>query len=363
MKELNVKEIENQISYHFNKPDLLYQAFTRKSYAQEKGGESNEVLEFYGDEVLDFYVAKILADRYGYIRSEEEENFDEDKEWDEYVTINNMTESDLTRIKQEVVDNKNLARIISRWGFQKYLYLGKGDQGRNVQNEEKVKADLFEAILGAVAIDSEWNPDKLENTVGFMLNLDFYFSKGLVNKDNYVSLIQNWWQKRIGGNPEYEIKECKQYMSPVYGYNEQVYYEARISLIWNDRTYQFKGEAYNKQEARYECAKNMYEFLEENNLLRTIKDDCPSAKNLTTDNAINTLQELAQKGWISMPKYDFDDDPEYDENGNAFWWCQCDVGSHNICYRVSRSSKKEAKKCAAYSCICHIMGYKNKYNK
>ena len=138
MKKLNVEEVEKQIGYEFKNEDLLYQAFTRKSYAQENGGESNEVLEFYGDEVLDYYVTKIFANRYGYLRSEEE-GFDKNNDWDEYITIKKITEKDLTDIKKNVVDNKNLARIITEWGFQDYLYLGKGDKNKNVQNEEKVK--------------------------------------------------------------------------------------------------------------------------------------------------------------------------------------------------------------------------------
>jgi len=33
------------------------------------------------------------------------------------------------------------------------------------KTQEKVKADLFEAILGAIAIDSDWNADEIQNSV------------------------------------------------------------------------------------------------------------------------------------------------------------------------------------------------------
>ncbi len=40
--------VQNQIGYDFKNPLLLRQAFVRKSYSSENGGENNEVLEFIG---------------------------------------------------------------------------------------------------------------------------------------------------------------------------------------------------------------------------------------------------------------------------------------------------------------------------
>ena len=75
---------------------------------------------------------------------------------------------------------------------------------------------------------------------------------GLNSEDDYVSIIQSWWQKKIGGNPKYDIIERNKWTYDSYGNNQQIYYEARILIIWNDRNYSFKGEAYSKQKARYE---------------------------------------------------------------------------------------------------------------
>ena len=44
-KELVWKMVQGQIGYDFKNLDLLQQAFTRRSYTAENGGESNEVLE------------------------------------------------------------------------------------------------------------------------------------------------------------------------------------------------------------------------------------------------------------------------------------------------------------------------------
>ena len=63
MSELSFGEAENwvdfverQIGYKFVNRDLLVQAFVRKSYSMENGGENNEVLEFIGDKALDLSV-------------------------------------------------------------------------------------------------------------------------------------------------------------------------------------------------------------------------------------------------------------------------------------------------------------------
>ena len=53
--------IESRIDYQFKNRDLLLQAFVRKSYSVENDCESNEVLEFIGNDVLGFIITKILT--------------------------------------------------------------------------------------------------------------------------------------------------------------------------------------------------------------------------------------------------------------------------------------------------------------
>ena len=42
---IDIRQIENTIGYSFRNKDLLQQAFVRRSYSQENGGQNNEVLE------------------------------------------------------------------------------------------------------------------------------------------------------------------------------------------------------------------------------------------------------------------------------------------------------------------------------
>lgn len=61
MDEKEIKFIQDQIGYTFKNQELLVQAFTRRSYSMENGGQDNEVLEFIGDKALDFVVVKQLS--------------------------------------------------------------------------------------------------------------------------------------------------------------------------------------------------------------------------------------------------------------------------------------------------------------
>lgn len=351
MKDLydHLEDVKRQISYWFENTDLLYQAFTRRSYSQENGGENNEVLEFVGDRVLDFYVTKILMDRFGYTKSQLED-FDSDEDADEFVVDTYTTEGSLTDIKKKLVNKNMLAHRIEKMGFKDYLFMGKGDIQQHKENEDSVKEDLFEAILGAIAIDSGWDPDQLENSVNFMLNLDHYLDNGLTEEDDYVGLIQQWNQKENGEIPEYQFEEL---------YNGG--FKAYPTLDTPRGSMQYWAEGDSKSEARSNVAEYAYKDLEENDELFTIMDELP--EELTLDNAINTLQELAQKGYISMPEYYQQEDQVYDSNGNPRWSCTCTIGSHALEETAYATSKKAAKKYAAYLCICNICGLEDQYEE
>ena len=63
MDNKDLSFIQDQIGYSFRNTDLLQQAFVRKSYSAEKGGQNNEVLEFIGDKVLDLMVVRLLTEK------------------------------------------------------------------------------------------------------------------------------------------------------------------------------------------------------------------------------------------------------------------------------------------------------------
>jgi len=167
-------DVLERLDYNFNNIDLLYQAFTRSSYAVENGGESNEVLEFIGDRVLDYFVTREIASRYGFFTSDTA-FYDPNNDYDEFAIRAHKNEKDFTELKKELVSNKNLADIISALGWNQLLIVGKSDVKNQVWKETKVMADLFEAIIGAVAVDCNYDDETLTELVVNMLDLDEYF--------------------------------------------------------------------------------------------------------------------------------------------------------------------------------------------
>ena len=272
MQNLNdhLDEVQRKIGHWFENQDLLIQAFTRSSYSTQYGGENNEVLEFLGDRVLDFYVVKVIADRFGFTKSQSD-YYDEENDDDEYCIVAHKNESDFTELKKEIVSNKTLAKRIDKLGFAKFMFMGDSDIDNHVERQEKVKADLFEAILGAIAIDTDWNPDELQNSVEFMLQIDDFLE-------------------------DVDTEE--------------------------ERPDKFKLE-----------------------------------------NAVTTLKELAEHGRCSIPQYDQPDEMTQLNDGRMMWECTCYIRSWAMSKTAYATSKKEAKRYAAYLVLCDYYGIPDEFEE
>ncbi|MBQ7977233.1 MAG: hypothetical protein IJ301_01350 [Clostridia bacterium] len=157
--EFDIDKIEEILGYTFKNKELLKQSFTRRSYSVENSGENNEVLEFIGDNVLDMVVVKNLTGV-----------FDSGISQGQFKSLYN--ENALTELKKKLVERKKLARRIEELDLAKYLIMGKGEIKNNAQEEDSVKEDLFEAIVGGVALDTAWDFCKIEKVVKNLLSIN-----------------------------------------------------------------------------------------------------------------------------------------------------------------------------------------------
>ena len=344
MTKENLQEIQEIIGYSFKNPMLLQQAFIRRSYTQEHPDfQNNEVLEFIGDKVLDAAVVRHLACICGKMN-----------ERGEYISSYN--EGKLTDMKKRLVSKTMLAHRVDVLGLNKYLIMGNGDCENNVQEDTSVKEDLFEAILGAIAIDCSWLEYKVDRALEFMLPIAEYLANGFdTDEENYVERIQEWCQKNHKMLPEYEYVQS---VSFSLDYPDRLVdgYECRLIIkdIMPDELMSypiFAGRGSSKQKARMLAAKQAYDFLISHDLIYTMADEVGDPE---LDKAINQLQELAQKGYVSMPKYNFGED--HDENGNPLWYCECHVSEYEPYFWARNSSKKDAKKSAALGMLKFILG-------
>ena len=174
-ERIEIRKIIREKTGYLMDISILDQIFRRSSFAAETGENSNEIFEFIGDQVLNYYVVKIIANRCGSFSLTDGYTF-------------RIRENQFTQIKQSFVNNDTLAKIIDEWDIAKYLLLGKCDIKNNVVNESKVKADLFEAIIGAIAVKSNWDSAILEAAISKALDIDIKITS-MVESDYKVQLF------------------------------------------------------------------------------------------------------------------------------------------------------------------------------
>lgn len=336
--------IQEIIGYQFKNPGLLLQAFTRKSYSEEMGGENNEVLEFIGDKVLDQFVVKFLSNLYGSITKDEDG-------WDIYTS--DYDEGELTGIKSKLVQRRTLAHRIDLLGFPDYLFMGQSDINNKINEKESVKEDLFESIIGAVTIDAEWNYEVIERVIENMLEPEAEMEND-DEYDNYIGLIQNWAIKREGELPHYKMVPNMGWRTNngIYIYGDGGYSSTKkqceLRLPGLDKV--FVGFDENEHEARYNAARVAYEYLVEKGLLIKIRDEIDDP-DLTK--SIGQLETLARRGYFSIPVYDYAE--SYDDDGNPIWTVECMIAGIDGEFVGVASSKKTAKKQAAYKMLMRVL--------
>ena len=125
-------ELEDKIGYQFKNKNLLLQALTHSSYANEgkKHGRNNERLEFLGDSVLSVIVAKHL-----------------------FLKYKDIPEGELTKLRASLVCEKALDVFAQQLGLGEYLRLGKGEEMTGGRKRPSILADAFEAVIAALYLD------------------------------------------------------------------------------------------------------------------------------------------------------------------------------------------------------------------
>lgn len=180
------EEFEEKIGYHYKKRELLVNALTHSSFANEMKakGETvifNERLEFLGDSVLSIIVSDYLFRHYP-----------------------EMPEGDLTRIRASAVCEKTLGRLAADLELGMYMRLGRGEEMSHGRERVSILADAFEALLASMYLDSG-SRDAVE---AFLMprvkpEIEQFVNNGK-NKD-YKTLLQQIVQQEQGELLEYVL--------------------------------------------------------------------------------------------------------------------------------------------------------------
>ena len=129
----DLKKFQEKIGYQFKDEQLLKQALTHSSYANEKHLKKlsdNERLEFLGDAVLELTSSEFLFAHYP-----------------------KLTEGQLTKLRASIVCEPTLAQCTEEIGLGEYLFLGKGEDQTGGRARKSILSDAMEAVIGAIYLD------------------------------------------------------------------------------------------------------------------------------------------------------------------------------------------------------------------
>ena len=134
-----MSELEEILGYRFKNPELLKNALTHSSYANEAHSHlgSNERLEFLGDSVLSLIVSEYI-----------------------YKNFKNLPEGELTKLRASLVCEKSLCGFSKEMRLGDFLLLGKGEMHNHGYERASILADAFEAVLAAIYLDGGFEAAK-----------------------------------------------------------------------------------------------------------------------------------------------------------------------------------------------------------
>ena len=134
MEQLNerIEELEKRLKYSFKNKQLLIEALSHSSYANEKKKlrHSNERLEFLGDSVLSIVVSQYL-----------------------FLHFTHLPEGELTKIRASLVCEKSLHEFAKQIRLGDFILLGKGEENTGGRERPSILADAFEAVIAAIYLD------------------------------------------------------------------------------------------------------------------------------------------------------------------------------------------------------------------
>jgi len=176
---MDLERLEKNIGYAFKDKELLFEALTHTSYAnehREQGIRDNERLEFLGDAVVNTVLTIRL-----------------------FKLMPESSEGDLTKQRAGLVSGDMLARIARKIGLGEFMRLGKGEELDNGRSKESLLSSTYEALIGALFLDSSFD------TARRIVERHFDIAVGDLDRvklSDYKSKLLEYCQKRFKVHPD-----------------------------------------------------------------------------------------------------------------------------------------------------------------
>ncbi len=175
-----LERLEEALGYHYKDQALLRRALSHASYANESRHNalhSYERLEFLGDSILGFVAAEYL-----------------------YQTFPDKLEGELTKIRAELVCEKNLSAVARELSLGDYLLLGHGEEQGGGRNRSGILCDVVESLIAAAYLDSGFEAAK-----GLIFRLILPKLSRVLNTHDYKTELQELVQRKKDQVISYEL--------------------------------------------------------------------------------------------------------------------------------------------------------------
>jgi ribonuclease-3 len=175
--EDKLSRFQNLIRYQFNNPNLLLQALTTSQHGNQNNLPHYEILENLGDSVI-----KLIFSLKLYNEGEDDPG-------------------SLTKIKQRLEDNQTFLKVANEMELWRYIFAA---------NKQKIEgtsilAEVFEAICGAIYLDSNYDLKIVEQKI---INNYFY---------DWVSMIEQ--------SPHLNKNQLLEYLQDIYKITPKLEFE------------------------------------------------------------------------------------------------------------------------------------------
>lgn len=215
--------IERRLGYRFSHAALLQQALTHRSH----GVPHNERLEFLGDGLLNFVIARLL-----------------------FQQFTALPEGDLSRLRAGLVNQQALSELAVSLSLGDHLRLGEGELKSGGFRRPSILADALEALIGAICLDGGFGAAEKVLTELYRPLLAAIDPEASGNKDPKTRL-QEYLQGRRLALPQYSIVSVD---------GEAHEQRFRVECAIPELSIRSLGEGSSRRAAEQEAARSAYEL-------------------------------------------------------------------------------------------------------
>ncbi len=182
-QEERIQELEGIIDTSIDNPFIYIRALRHRSILADdnfSSTDSYERLEFLGDAVLDLIVTEIIFDLF----PDKNEGF-------------------LTKLRAKLVKGDTLAMYAQNLNLNELMLLGERVKGQGIEQSKSVLSDVFEALVGAMYLDTGYEPTS--RFVRRVIEEYVNFDRIIDSLDNYKSLLLEYAQAQQMKIPTYSV--------------------------------------------------------------------------------------------------------------------------------------------------------------